>query len=731
MNGGPTPERWDWEAFSKRKPDRTIENYSIMELTQMLNIFILKNIRDYLLENPGTFKWNERAVLWSIEIIDLYEHLAFLRKNEFTRNEQGRVFWDHGDMTDVRAALSRDGVAIESTTPSPKLKKKAYRLRHAKTADYIDRKLLQEIQALAFVSADICQIQNKLSKDYHPKLIHRAAITAGATVFTCRKTKKTLYFKFNSEPSKVSRECFWLWLEVENAKTQGANPDIPRLAKLGQSESLKSTSIESWRRLMNGRKKRVTFNPQENLISLWASMNHLDLFSGIGGFALAVRSLPPIITTQFVEIDPFCQKVIAKNFPHIPCHGDITTFTANTGDFDLITAGFPCQDVSTAGAKAGLVVGNRSGLFHEVIRIIRLVRPKFVLLENVPGLLHRGMDTVLGELSEIGYSAEWQTISCAEIGGTHRRDRVWIIAYPSGLGLELGEWKSCDSENWNAATSEQVRQHIKTGTSSVVQSSATHSNSVQCLQRKRLSTRSKWAHHPDIDRSGGDSNASDPHRSRLERRKRCPRLKGTIGEFERSDRLPGQGQEVEPSFRRNDDGLSAGLDRHLLKLEDLPTALPIAAIESKVPNHKDRLKALGNSIVPQVAMIPLKRILDLNELSNQRSIEALLKDSQTHHPTPSACQRPDVSPLGCLAATPHRSESHPSTWRDSTGGSLNNYSGLFRPSLRDDRSPPALWNQAWNFGELGAYDKTWHFDSRLQGFHSHYDRTYSIVALMI
>jgi DNA (cytosine-5)-methyltransferase 1 len=341
-------------------------------------------------------------------------------------------------------------------------------------------------------------------------------------------------------------------------------------------------------------------------------MRTLDLFSGIGGFALAGRSLPPIVVTQFVEIDPFCQKVLSKNFPHIPIHGDIKSFTANPGDFDLITAGFPCQDVSTDGAKAGLVVGNRSGLFYEVVRIIRLVQPKFVLLENVPGLLNRGMDSVLGELSSIGYDCEWQTISCAEIGGTHRRDRVWIIAYPNSQRRQCAEYrKSLSNQDRNLSPSKQTGQFQQSQVKPIDQPIA-DANGVQCLQRQRLSTRSKWAHHPDLDRSDRDSHASDSHRSRLERRKRSASLKGTIGESKRSDCLPRQRQEIEPSLCGDDDGLSTGLDRHILTLGNLPEFLPIAAIESKVPNHKDRLKALGNSIVPQVAQIPLRRILELN-----------------------------------------------------------------------------------------------------------------------
>jgi DNA (cytosine-5)-methyltransferase 1 len=171
------------------------------------------------------------------------------------------------------------------------------------------------------------------------------------------------------------------------------------------------------------------------------SLKVLDLFSGCGGFTYAASLLGEAIeTVQFVEIDPQAQKVLENNYPGIPIHDDIATFTARPGQYDIITAGFPCQDISTANSKGLGLDGKRSGLFFEIIRIIRQCRPRYILLENVPALLSsnrgRDMGTVLWELSQIGYDAEWEVIPAIAVGANHLRERLWIVAYPNGNGRE-------------------------------------------------------------------------------------------------------------------------------------------------------------------------------------------------------------------------------------------------------------------------------------------------------
>lgn len=162
-------------------------------------------------------------------------------------------------------------------------------------------------------------------------------------------------------------------------------------------------------------------------------MRHLDLFAGIGGFSLAA-SWYGIQTTQFVEIDPFCQQILRRNFPGVSIHDDISTFTAEPGQFDIITAGFPCQDASECNPHGTGLAGNRTGLITEVFRIVRTVQPSILLLENVPGLIDRGFRQILWELAFFGFDAEWQTVSASSMGAPHRRRRLFIIAYPEGTG---------------------------------------------------------------------------------------------------------------------------------------------------------------------------------------------------------------------------------------------------------------------------------------------------------
>ena len=162
-------------------------------------------------------------------------------------------------------------------------------------------------------------------------------------------------------------------------------------------------------------------------------MRLLDLFSGIGGFSVGLERAG-FQTVAFCEIDPFCQCVLKKHWPRIPIYDDIRSLTAErlTADgiaVDVISGGFPCQDISVAGPGAG-INGARSGLWTHYARIIGEVRPRYAVMENVSALLGRGLERVLGDLAEIGYDAEWHCIPAAAVGAPHRRDRVWIVAYP-------------------------------------------------------------------------------------------------------------------------------------------------------------------------------------------------------------------------------------------------------------------------------------------------------------
>ena len=182
-----------------------------------------------------------------------------------------------------------------------------------------------------------------------------------------------------------------------------------------------------------------------------------ELFAGIGGFSLGLERAGMECKWQ-VEIDPYATAVLKKHWPEVPKHDDVRTFPPQ-GDYsvDLICGGFPCQDISVAGKGAGLA-GARSGLWHEFARIIGEIRPRYVLVENVAALLARGMGTVLGDLSTLGYDAEWHVVPASAVGAPHRRERVWIIAFRnSDSEREAGDGIS-DAKHGRAVPAQARRQ---------------------------------------------------------------------------------------------------------------------------------------------------------------------------------------------------------------------------------------------------------------------------------
>lgn len=187
----------------------------------------------------------------------------------------------------------------------------------------------------------------------------------------------------------------------------------------------------------------------------------LDLFSGIGGFSLGLERTGGFETVAFCEIEPFPRRVLAKHWPEVPCYEDVRTLTAARlaadGIFgiDIITGGFPCQDLSGAGRQRGMGEGTRSGLWSEIVRLVGELRPGFVIVENVSALLagpseRRGgwFGRVLGDLAECGYDAEWENIPSAALGAPHRRERAWIVAYPHGVHAQGKQPCGFDAQGW-------------------------------------------------------------------------------------------------------------------------------------------------------------------------------------------------------------------------------------------------------------------------------------------
>lgn len=160
-----------------------------------------------------------------------------------------------------------------------------------------------------------------------------------------------------------------------------------------------------------------------------------SLFSGIGGLDLGLERAGFRILWQ-CECDPFARKILAKHWPGVPCYQDVRDIDERAERPDLLCGGFPCQPVAHGGRK--LVDQDERWLWPEFARVIRDLRPQYVLLENVAALLDRGMDLVLSSLAEMGFDAEWGVLSACMFGAPHTRERMFLVAYPHCLDGQAG-----------------------------------------------------------------------------------------------------------------------------------------------------------------------------------------------------------------------------------------------------------------------------------------------------
>tara|TARA_Y100001972_G_C7586259_1_gene293957 strand:+ start:79 stop:984 length:906 start_codon:yes stop_codon:yes gene_type:complete len=297
-------------------------------------------------------------------------------------------------------------------------------------------------------------------------------------------------------------------------------------------------------------------------------MNNLtviDTFSGIGGFSIASEKLlQGFKTIQFIENNPFCQKVLAKNFPDIPIHDDIRTYKPKQNSANVIFSGFPCQDISQCGKKAGIKKDTRSGLFYELMRIVRVVRPRYVVLENVAAILTGELGIVLGELSQAGYDVEWASISASALGGCHVRLRWFGICIRQDIFANTKSIRG-DVSKFKSGEKISLQGKIRRKDSSDV----TDSDSLQRFFLLRQQPKQGQ------ETFKGISNRNN--RWRETQFKLKPDWKKYLSK---------------PTICRGNDGVSSGLDENRIK----------------------RLQALGNAVTPQQAVIPLQRILDIEKI---------------------------------------------------------------------------------------------------------------------
>lgn len=202
-------------------------------------------------------------------------------------------------------------------------------------------------------------------------------------------------------------------------------------------------------------------------------MKALSLFSGIGGIDLACE-WAGIETVAFCEREPFCQKVLRKHWPDTPIYDDVTTLTKERmeadgiGTIDLIHGGYPCQPFSLAGDRKG--AEDDRHLWPEVKRLLASIRPRWFVGENVAGHITLGLDDVLSDLEDIGYTAQPIVLPACAVGALHRRDRVFILSYSNSERLPEGAFAR-SGEKMRKRTEQQFQRLLQAGLWSEVSSS--------------------------------------------------------------------------------------------------------------------------------------------------------------------------------------------------------------------------------------------------------------------
>ena len=300
-------------------------------------------------------------------------------------------------------------------------------------------------------------------------------------------------------------------------------------------------------------------------------MNHLDLFSGIGGFSLAAE-LAGFKTVGFAETDLYCSRVLAQHWPHVVNYGDVKLVVRETVHVPIhvLTGGFPCQPFSVAGKQKGR--SDDRYLWPEFRRIIHELKPSNVLIENVPGLVAMELDNILTDLETAGYACGSFIIPACAANAPHRRDRLWVVAH--AVRERCGSWRDI--------VTERILLFMQDGNFEA------HQKRWSNLQYESWETFNpkKWL------RLITDST---------------------------SERLPREGAPRQSlhtktdTFGKTNNAVNDSFNAIIGWEKDKP---PISGVDDGLPDRMDRIKALGNSIVPAVAYPFLKFIYELEGLNS-------------------------------------------------------------------------------------------------------------------
>lgn len=339
-----------------------------------------------------------------------------------------------------------------------------------------------------------------------------------------------------------------------------------------------------------------------------------SLFSGVGGLDLAVESFFDAETAWFVEYDKAPSKVLEHHWPGVPNYGDVTAVDwANLEPVDILTGGFPCQDLSLAGRRKGMRPGTRSGLWADYRLAISTLHPKIVVIENVRGLLSgcaesdmgscprclagtgkhqptvRALGRVLGDLAEIGYDTEWYGLRAADAGAPHGRFRVFVIAHPSSndseRGRSLRDMGSAADSNEGAG---QERQRVRNAALNRRPTSA-HSGSLRGREGYATAERGTEG----LDRSSVVVERG-PHNLRTQWGEYEPAIRRWESILGRPAPIP-----------RVEDRLSGPFTEWMMGLPEGWVTDPAIGL-----TWNQQLKALGNGVVPQQALLALDVLMN-------------------------------------------------------------------------------------------------------------------------